>query len=81
MRKGTREVIGRIGSMCPQLAVILRRYRPSSTFHQAAFGFIIRYLAMGLALKFACPMIARWLAGSHPGWRTILGGYVEKAPT
>ena len=48
---------------------------------KALGGFITGCLAMALVLKFAYPMFARWLAGSHPGWRTVPGGYVENAPT
>ena len=48
---------------------------------KALGGFITGCLAMALVLKFAYPMFARWLAGSHPGWRTVAGGYVEKVTT
>jgi hypothetical protein len=62
-------------------ATLFLAFRFEENIDKALGGFITGCLAMALALKFAYPMFARWLAGSHPGRRTVSGGYVEKMPT
>lgn len=48
---------------------------------KALGGFITGCLVMALGLKFAYPMIARWLAGSPAGRRPVADGAFGRMPT
>ena len=48
---------------------------------KALGGFITGFLAMALVLKFAYPMIARWLAGSIAGRPLVSAGYIRNMQT
>jgi hypothetical protein len=60
-------------------ATIFLSFLFETDIDKALGGFITGFLAMALALKFAYPILARWLTESHSGWRTISGGYVKNA--
>ena len=62
-------------------ATLFLAFRFEENIDKALGGFITGFLAMALVLKFAYPMIARWLAGSFPGRRWSRRGSFRNTPT
>jgi hypothetical protein len=60
-------------------AVVFRAFMFETDIDKALGGFITDYLAMALVLKFAYPILARWLAEPHSGWRRVSGGYINNS--
>ena len=62
-------------------ATLFLAFRFEENIDKALGSFITGFLVMALVFRFAYPMIAEWLVGSHPDRCIVSDGYASKMPT